>query len=397
MGGFNVTENTYPWVVSLQVILPGKSELTHVCTGSILSKTAILTAAHCDLTQRGLTHHIVFGTNDNRLTKGNIKAKKVIPHPDYNTTTFIYDAMILILEEPITFTKDVGPICLPDNDEVQVGQDLVMTGWGDVESFDNLLIKYGIVTLPLLRIQDFDDYFDDKDPKIALDSFRNYLLNKFKSVVPDFKEILDDNFKSLDTDETKKKQSLVKFKDMLQRMNIASSSDRDILLDFYPKFLNWLLKISDILSKGVDLSIVNGQFQDTTPLTNLYTALRKRPDFLTDEPFLKEAKAKTEDANICSKYGYLNSTENLCTLNVLGEDEGGLCKGDSGGPLAARIDNQFVVLGINSAVPSSIPIKCMCNCRDENNDFLPAAFQKTQTIMDWIKKTLKQNDALPDK
>ena len=119
MGGFNVTENKYPWVVSLQVILPGKSELTHVCTGSILSKTAILTAAHCDLTQRGLTHHIVFGTNDNRLTKGNIKAKKVIPHPDYNTTTLTYDAMILILEEPITFTKDVGPICLPDNDKVQ--------------------------------------------------------------------------------------------------------------------------------------------------------------------------------------------------------------------------------------------------------------------------------------
>ena len=116
MGGFNVTEHKYPWVVSLQTT--NGEKFFHSCTGSILSKTAILTAAHCD---HGATFHIVFGTNDKRLTKGNIKAKKIILHPDYVSATSVsnFDAMIVILEEPIIFTKDVGPICLPGKEEIQ--------------------------------------------------------------------------------------------------------------------------------------------------------------------------------------------------------------------------------------------------------------------------------------
>ena len=33
--------------------------------------------------------------------------------------------------------------------------------------------------------------------------------------------------------------------------------------------------------------------------------------------------------------------------------------------------------------------------RDGNNDYEPSGYQKTQTIMDWIKITLKEYDALP--
>jgi len=376
----------------------------HSCTGSILSKTAILTAAHCDL---GATFHIVFGTNDKRLTKGNIKAKKIILHPDYVSATSVsnFDAMIVILEEPIIFTKDVGPICLPGKEEIQVGQDIVTTGCGAVESFDNLLIKHEIVKPPLRRKEDFGDndiwrYEDMEEPKSYLDSFRNYLLGIFKSVVPDFNKMLDEDFKILGTNESKKKQSLVRFKDMLQQRNIASN-DKDILIENYPTFLNWLLETSDLLSKGLDSSMEwlldDGKLQTPMALKTLTKALFNRYVPYEKEPFLKEAKYKTVDANICSKYTTSNSTENFCVLNVLGDDEGGACYGDSGGPLAAMIDNQYVVVGITSTGQASIPIDCDCNCRDENYDYLPAVFQKTQTIMEWIKKTLKDNDALPDK
>ena len=131
-----MTENKYPWVVSLQ------SEY-HACTGSILSKTAILTAAHCDLTD--ITYHVVFGTNDNRQTKGNIKAKKVILHPDWhNPGWHDHDAMIVILEEPMKFTKDVGPICLPGEEEIQeyVCTWLIRKYFGILAIFFNLLIYF---------------------------------------------------------------------------------------------------------------------------------------------------------------------------------------------------------------------------------------------------------------
>ena len=47
----------------------------------------------------------------------------------------------------------------------------------------------------------------------------------------------------------------------------------------------------------------------------------------------------------------------ICTLNVLGEDEGSACMGDSGGPLSAMIDNEYVA-GITSAGQGSMPISC---------------------------------------
>jgi len=109
---------------------------------------------------------------------------------------------------------------------------------------------------------------------------------------------------------------------------------------------------------------------------------------------LKEAKAKKVDSSICRNYGYDTSSK-LCMLPVRGVDEGDTCQGDSGGPAAALIDNQYVVVAITSSGFSPTPISCQCNCRDGNNDYEPSGYQKTQTIMDWIKITLKEYDALP--
>ena len=251
-----------------------------------------------------------------------------------------------------------------------------MTGWGAVETFDNLLFKYNIVKPPLRREEEFEDmkiwrYEDMEDLTSYLDSFRNYLLVKFKSVVPDFNKMFDDDFKRLDMDRTKMEQSVVRFEEMIQQMNIESSNDRDILVENYQPFLEWLIQASDLLREGLDSSMewskVNGELQTPAPLKTLTIALLQRSTLLglrKAEPFLKEAKAKTADVSICNKYKRSNSTENFCTFNVLGEDEGSTCKGDSGGPLAAMIDNQYVVLGITSAGQASIPIDCVCNCRN---------------------------------
>jgi len=374
MGGVEVTEHKYPWVVSLQMKKKGiKSH--HFCTGSIISKTAILTAAHCPTDDYTKTYSVVFGTNDNRQTKRRIRAKNIIPHPQYDVPTFTNDAMIIILEKPIIFTKNVGPICLPDKKEIEIGQDIVMTGWGVSNSFDNVLIKNKIVKPPF----DFPyrNWFKD-------DIGRKFLLEKFKSIVRDFNDMIDDNFKVLDADETKKSRSLVKFKRMLKSMNIELS-DQIYLIEAYPSFLNWLLKNCETISKGLE---------NQTSFDKLKEALEKRiSSDQTNEPLLREAKAKKVDSSTCN-YTF-NHKYNLCMLPVSGVDEGSMCQGDSGGPAAALIDNQYVVVAIASSTIVSFPISCQCNCRDGNNDYEPSGYQKTQTIMDWIKITLKEYDALP--
>jgi len=282
--------------------------------------------------------------------------------------------MIIILEKPIIFTKNVGPICLPDKKEIEIGQDIVMTGWGVSNSFDNVLIKNNIVKPPFL-------YFLPS----SKDEGRKYLLEKFKSIVRDFNNMIDDNFKVLDADETKKSQSLSQFKRMLKKMNIELS-DRIYLIKAYPSFLDWLLKNADTISKG---------FENQTSFDKLDEALQKRIGiYQTSGPLLKEAKAKKVDSSICRHYGRDTSSK-LCMLPVRGVDEGYTCQGDSGGPAAALIDNQYVVVAITSSGFSPTPISCQCNCRDGNNDYEPSGYQKTQTIMDWIKITLKEYDALP--
>ena len=125
MGGVEVTEHKYPWVVSLQKEKKWiKSR--HFCTGSIISKTAILTAAHCPTDDYTYTYSVVFGTNDKRQTKRRIRVKNSIPHPQYDDKNLANDARIIILEKPIIFTKNAGPICLPDKKEIEV---CVFTLW----------------------------------------------------------------------------------------------------------------------------------------------------------------------------------------------------------------------------------------------------------------------------
>lgn len=114
-----MTEHKYPWVVSFQSKRKGKKS-HHFCTGSIISKTAILTAAHCGTDDYTKTYSVVFGTNDKRQTKRRIRAKNIILHPQYDDKKLTHDAKIIILEKPIIFTKNVGPICLPDKKEIEV-------------------------------------------------------------------------------------------------------------------------------------------------------------------------------------------------------------------------------------------------------------------------------------
>lgn len=59
------------------------------------------------------------------------KIERIITHPNFNDFTYDYDIAVLELQSPVTFSKVVRPICLPDpTHDFPSGKDLWVTGWG---------------------------------------------------------------------------------------------------------------------------------------------------------------------------------------------------------------------------------------------------------------------------
>ena len=56
-------------------------------------------------------------------------ANKVV-HPKYNFFTYEYDLALVRLESPLTFAAHISPICLPATDDLLIGENATVTGWG---------------------------------------------------------------------------------------------------------------------------------------------------------------------------------------------------------------------------------------------------------------------------
>ena len=59
-----------------------------------------------------------------------------------------YDIAVLTLSSPVTFSRNISPVCLPaDTQETHAGQDAVTTGWGRTESGHVSYLKEADVTI----------------------------------------------------------------------------------------------------------------------------------------------------------------------------------------------------------------------------------------------------------
>lgn len=56
-------------------------------------------------------------------------AKKIV-HPHYNFYTYEYDLALVKLETALEFQPHISPICLPGSDDLLIGENATVTGWG---------------------------------------------------------------------------------------------------------------------------------------------------------------------------------------------------------------------------------------------------------------------------
>ncbi|XP_044253772.1 chymotrypsin-2-like [Tribolium madens] len=155
--GDDATEGQYPYQISYQWGILGVYE--HVCGGSIISPTFILTAGHCvtQVPEIG-EHKIVAGItelNEKNNERQEIQVVEKIVHPNFTGGVGPNDVALLKLAKPLEFGDLVKPVVLPEADSVPSG-DSVLTGWGSTSTTVIPVLPNHLqtVTIPILEYTD---------------------------------------------------------------------------------------------------------------------------------------------------------------------------------------------------------------------------------------------------
>ncbi|XP_046866584.1 transmembrane protease serine 9 [Drosophila willistoni] len=137
VGGTNASPYEFPWIAVL--FKSGKQ----FCGGSLITNNHILTAAHCVARMTSwdvaaLTAHLGDYNirTDFEVQHVARRIKRLVRHKGFEFSTLHNDIAILTLSEPVPFSHEIQPICLPTSAAQQSrsysGQVATVAGWGSL-------------------------------------------------------------------------------------------------------------------------------------------------------------------------------------------------------------------------------------------------------------------------
>ncbi|XP_070535080.1 coagulation factor IX-like [Ptychodera flava] len=150
VNGWDAELGAWPWQVSLLL------NNDHNCGGTVIRPNWILTAAHCVESYSAYQLDIKVGFVSHIQGSNYLQVRPVAQfymHPLYNGETRNgWDAALLRIEEPLSYTDYVRPACLPPANDLSFFKDgdvCTISGWGK-------LYEYGNLTYPVSQILALD-------------------------------------------------------------------------------------------------------------------------------------------------------------------------------------------------------------------------------------------------
>ncbi|XP_077485203.1 transmembrane protease serine 9-like [Amblyomma americanum] len=143
VGGRVADVGAWPWMAAIYEKTEG-AEPAMICGGALVTDRHVLTAATCLSRDTGgkqptaqmltvrLGDHDLNSTND-QTAPVDVQVSDLVRHPDYAQSTYTNDIALLVLSEPVTWSRFVQPVCLPFGplaSETLEGRNAFIIGWG---------------------------------------------------------------------------------------------------------------------------------------------------------------------------------------------------------------------------------------------------------------------------
>ncbi|XP_031831789.1 proclotting enzyme [Nomia melanderi] len=172
VGGHNAEPGEWPWIAAL--FNAGRQ----FCGGSLIDDRHILTAAHCvsnmnpwdvaRLTVRLGDYNIKTHTEIRHIER---RVKRVVRHRGFNLRTLYNDVALLTLSEPVPFTEQIRPICLPSGSQLYSGKTATVIGWGSLRESGPQPAILQEVSIPIWTNSECKSKYGAAAPGGIVDSF----------------------------------------------------------------------------------------------------------------------------------------------------------------------------------------------------------------------------------